>query len=248
MRRAGLNGVVRNDDILADQAAMSSPLTVAGIDVGGAAKGFHGVALRDGAVADRHESPTAAETASWCRDIGACVIGIDAPCHWSATGHARAAERELMEQKIWCFSTPSEAAAQAHPGDHFRWMKNGMELFAALASSHTLYRGDARTIVYPAIFETYPHAIACALSGKVVSAKAKHSIRRALLKKAGLDITTLTSIDLIDAALCALTAHRFQLGDFKTYGVYEDGLVVVPCFRIATKAPAAGSDGQAAQR
>src|SRR5579862_4179865 len=123
---------------------MSSPLIVAGVDVGGAGKGFHAVALREGAYLDRFSSRLVAETASWCRDIGACVIGIDAPCAWSGTGRARSAERELMAQKISCLATPSEAVAHAHPKDHYRWMINGMELYAALASSHTLYGGDAR--------------------------------------------------------------------------------------------------------
>lgn len=211
---------------------MSSPLIVAGVDVGGAEKGFHAVALREGAYLESFSSRQVAETATWCRTIGACVIGIDAPCHWSSTGRARTAERELMAQKISCLATPSEAVAHAHPKDHFRWMINGMELFAALAASHTLYGGDARHIAYPAIFETFPHAIACALSGKIVSAQKKRSIRRTLLASAGVDISMLTNIDLIDAALCAFAAHRFQLGDFKTYGEVTDGLIVVPCFRI----------------
>jgi predicted nuclease with RNAse H fold len=211
---------------------MSSPLIVAGVDVGGAGKGFHAVALREGAFLKGFSSLLAAEMASWCREIGACVIGIDAPCHWSSSGGARAAERELMAQKIWCFSTPSEEAAHAHPKDHFRWMKNGMELFSSLSSTHTLYGGDARNIVYPAVFETFPHAIACALSGKIVSTTNKGSLRRKLLTSAGVDISSLTNIDLVDAALCAFTAHRFLLGDFKAYGAAADGLIVVPCFRI----------------
>lgn len=211
---------------------MSSPLIVAGVDVGGTGKGFHAVALREGAYLDGFSSPHSAGMAGWCRDIGACVIGIDAPCHWSSSGRARAAERELKAQKISCLPTPSEEAAHAHPKDHFRWIMNGMELFGALSSSHTLYSGDARNIVYPAVFETFPHAIACALSGKIVAAKNKRAVRRKLLTSAGVDISRLSNIDLIDAALCALAAHRFLLGDFKSYGEAADGLIVVPCFRI----------------
>jgi predicted nuclease with RNAse H fold len=92
---------------------MSSPIIVAGIDVGGRAKGFHAVALRAGAYLDRIAS---CEVAGWCRQINARIIGIDAPCRWSATGRARTAERELMTERIWCFSTPSREAAEVIPG------------------------------------------------------------------------------------------------------------------------------------
>ncbi len=61
-----------------------------------------------------------------------------------------------------------------------------------------------------------------------MSAKRKGVIRRALLGNAGIANARLTNIDLVDAALCALTAHHFLVGPIKTYGDRETGFIVVP--------------------
>lgn len=213
---------------------MSPPIIVAGIDVGGRTKGFHGVALRSGAYLDQIASRDAAEVADWCRQINAQIIGIDAPCRWSSTGHARTVECELMRNKIWCFSTPSREVAQKHPTDHFRWMLNGADLYADLETTHALFDKSQHTS--PQVcFETFPQAIACALAGEIVSAKQKRRIRRRLLNRANIDTSKLTNIDQIDAALCALTAHDFALGNYKCYGDATSGLIVVPGARSKTK-------------
>ena len=62
---------------------MSSSIIVAGIDVGGTAKGFHAVALRGGAYLGKSNSCDPMKLTDWCREIGACFVGMDAPCHWS---------------------------------------------------------------------------------------------------------------------------------------------------------------------
>jgi predicted RNase H-like nuclease len=50
-----------------------------------------------------------------------------------------------------------------------------------------------------------------------------------LLKQAGIDLKPLTSIDLVDAALCALTAHLAASGTpCRLYGEETEGLIVVP--------------------
>ena len=216
---------------------MSSSLIIAGVDVGGSRKGFHAVAFRDGKYLDQFTSLQTAEIAAWCRRIGAHLIGVDAPCRWSATGRARPAERELMKEKIWCFSTPSREAAEAHAKDHFRWMLNGAKLFEDLETSHALFDGNPRPMACPVCFETFPQAIACALAGTIVSAKKKGNVRLDLLKRAGVDTSKLTNIDQLDAALCALTAHHFALGRFKTYGEALTGLIVVPGKSLAAPIP-----------
>jgi predicted RNase H-like nuclease len=207
---------------------MSSQIIVAGIDVGGRAKGFHGVALRAGAYLDQIASCDVTEVADWCRQINALSIGVDAPCHWSDTGRARPAERELMAQKIWCFSTPSREAAEKHPKDHFGWMINGAKLYAELQNNHALFEDKSEQRSLQICFETFPHAITCALSGTIVSAKHKRRIRRSLLNAAKIDCDQFTNIDQIDAALCALTAHHLALDNYKSYGDATSGFIVVP--------------------
>lgn len=212
---------------------MDSSRIVAGIDVGGSAKGFHAVALENGAYLDKFASLEYEVIAEWCRRIGAGFIGVDAPCHWSDTGRARTAERDLMKEKIWCFSTPTKQIAVAHPKDHFRWMLNGAALFESLQSTHALFAGDSTLSTQPLCFETFPHAIACALAGSIVSAKKKSTVRRNLLNRDGVDTNSLSNIDQLDAALCALAAKYFALNHFKTYGDVMTGFIVVPRSHLA---------------
>ena len=70
--------------------------------------------------------------------------------------------------------------------------------------------------------------MACALARKVLPAKQKRTDRPRLLREAGISVTLLTNIDHVDAALCALTAHHFVVGTFKTYGDAAEGFIVVP--------------------
>jgi predicted nuclease with RNAse H fold len=198
---------------------------VIGVDVGGKNKGFHAVALRAGRFVDKAAGCDAKEIAEWCRTLDASVIGIDAPCRWSRTGKRRPCERELAGIGISAFSTPSLAVGQVHP--FYDWMLNGVELFRLLAPYYPLYNGRSSPL-NPTSFETFPHAVACALAGKKLSAKEKRLDRRRLLALAGIDTDSFTNIDEVDAALCAVTAQRFLAGTFKAYGDDVDGFIVVP--------------------
>lgn len=208
---------------------MSSPIIVAGIDVGGSAKGFHGVALRNGAYLGKSNSCDPVKLTNWCREIRACFVAVDAPCHWSLNGRARPAECALMKEKIGCFSTPTRERAENHPKDNFRWMLKGAELFANLVEAkYPLFNGAGRQQSRELCFETFPQAIACALAGQIVAAKQKRRIRRHLLNQANVDTRKLTNIDEIDAALCAFTAHQFAHDNYRCYGDAVGGFIVVP--------------------
>jgi hypothetical protein len=133
-----------------------------------------------------------------------------------------------MAQRISCFATPSFAIAKRHPSNYYSWMLNGAALYAELLSSgYKLFAGRLEPR-RPTCFETFPHAIACALQGKIVSAKHKRPVRRALLQRNGIDTRALTNIDWIDAALCALAACHLVSGSIESYGDGEDGFIVVP--------------------
>lgn len=201
---------------------------VAGVDVGGMKKGFHAVAYRGMELIGKCQSANATEIAEWCRNVGALVVGIDAPCRWSLTGRARPAERELMAQKIWCFSSPTFKAAQKHPKQNFHWMLAGAQLFQELETTHMLYKGGDISERETVCFETFPHAVVCALAGQVVSAKPKGASRRTMLRGLGIDETRLPNIDFVDAALCALTAIYLLKGQIKSYGEADTGMIVVP--------------------
>ena len=183
------------------------------------------MALRAGTYLGRFHSLEAAETAAWVRALEPRAVGIDAPCRWSADGRMRPAERALAGRGISCFATPGRGRGETH--GFYAWMRNGMGLYERLGADHRLFdgRGPAAGRV---VFETFPQAVACALAGKVLSAKDKRRERRALLEAAGIATGALGPLDYIDAALCALAAHRLALGDWEALGDAGSGFIVVP--------------------
>jgi predicted nuclease with RNAse H fold len=186
---------------------------VVGIDVGGARKGFHAVALTAGAYAGQLASRDVQEFSNWCREtMRATVIAIDAPCRWSLDGRPRACERELMARGIRCFASPTRQKAHTpHRTGYFDWMLQGEKLYQALEQSYPLVR--ALPIAgQRCCFETFPHAITWHLRGGRAQAPQKRAQRWELLLQAGLDPAPFTSIDWIDAALCALAAHHAASG------------------------------------
>jgi predicted nuclease with RNAse H fold len=214
-------------------SSRDAPFTTVGIDVGGARKGFHAVAFTGGTYNRQLATGDLGELAHWCRTVvRASVIAIDAPCRWSTDGRPRPCEKELMGHGIHCFASPTRNAAVAHPSNYYGWMLQGEALYRVLENgapedAYPLVR--TLPLAGPACFETFPHAIAWHLRGGNATAAHKHVQRRELLAQAGIDRTPLLSIDLIDAALCALTAHHVASGgECVTYGEPESGLIVVP--------------------
>ena len=209
--------------------ATHSPLITIGIDVGGSRKGFHAVALTGGAYAAKLHSCNEQEIVDWCRErIGASLIAIDAPCRWSPEGRRRPCERDMGQLGIDCFATPTLAQAERHPSNYYGWMLRGAALVQALETSHPLLTSLTRTDLR-SCFETFPHAITWHGRGGNAQARQKRAQRLALLQQAGIDTNPLSSIDLIDAALCALTAHHLASGQpCRAYGEPNSGLIVVP--------------------
>ena len=110
------------------------------------------------------------------------------------------------------------------------WMLQGEALFQNLKPSHPLL--TALPITGPGCFETFPHAITWNtwdLRGGHATAANKRAERSELLEQAGIDLASLTSIDQIDAALCALAAHHAAVGRAcHAYGEALSGWIVVP--------------------
>lgn len=208
----------------------SALITAVGIDVGGARKGFHAVAITGGDYSSHLATKDVEALAHWCRaTVWARVIAVDAPCRWSKDGRARPAERQLMKKGIWCFSTPTRQMALAHPQGHFSWMLQGEALFQALETTHTLCRELPMADGANHCIETFPHAIAWHLSQGRVTASHKREQREQILKRSGIDTKRLTNIDLVDAALCALVAYLTTTGAACVgYGEPDTGLIIVP--------------------
>jgi predicted nuclease with RNAse H fold len=207
----------------------SDGITVVGIDVGGERKGFHAVAITGGNYSSHKATKNVKELSDWCREtVRAQVIAVDAPCRWSIDGLSRPSERELMQKGIWCFSTPTRAKAVGHRTNHFGWMQMGEKLFRALDEDFPIchnFPTPGRTCS----FETFPHAITWHLRGGNADASQKRTQRRALLEGEGIDLSKLSNIDLVDAALCALVAYRAATGrECMRFGEPNTGLIIVP--------------------
>ena len=135
---------------------------------------------------------------------------MDAPCGWSAGGASRLAERSLAigGNNFSCFATLTRA--RANRSNFYKWVFNGARLYQQLAQHYTLFDGARRGS--STCFETFPHAVACALAGRVVAARPKRETRRSALRQCGYDVSILTNVDFADAGLCAITADAFVRG------------------------------------
>jgi predicted nuclease with RNAse H fold len=208
--------------------------TVVGIDVGGARKGFHAVALSGDGVVERCASRDAAVVAAWCRELGAGLVAVDAPCRWRQGAEARAAERELLREGISCFASPTREKALATSSGFYGWMVCGEALYDELArQGYALPDHPDELRSQRRCFETFPHAITVQLHRafglEPVLAARKREQRRALLARLGVECRELNSIDWIDAALCALAAQSLRSGaECRVYGEAASGLLLMP--------------------
>lgn len=205
-----------------------SGVVVVGIDVGGDQKGFHAVSLRDGQYFAQFHSLNTDEIVDFCRQLKAVAVCVDAPCSWRVGEDPRAAERQMALRKISSFSTPIREKALGHRLNHYGWMFSGERLYQAL-KVHFHHSSELPPDGSPIVFETYPHAIAWHLTGGKASAKYKSTERRKILIDAGVSINALRNIDTVDAALCALVAHRVATNQpCHRYGDEVTGHIVVP--------------------
>jgi predicted nuclease with RNAse H fold len=209
-------------------------VTVVGIDVGGARKGFHAVALCEGTVVERLATTDEVALAAWCREVGAELVAVDAPCRWRSGAEARAAERELIGDGISCFVSPTREQALASSSGFYGWMLCGEALYRELARhGYALAEAADELRSQRRCFETFPHAITVqlhrALGLEPAVASRKRPERRALLERLGVDCRSLSSIDWLDAALCALAAQLLHsVVECRVYGEIGSGLLWVP--------------------
>lgn len=204
------------------------PLITAGIDVGGPRKGFHAVILKAGSFFDQIHLTDESTLADWLNRHKARYIGVDSPCAWRPTHAPRLAETDLSRSGISCFFTPRRNKAVAHPTGYYNWMLQGEKLYLKLNQSHSLYSGTPDCISDSTCFETYPHAIACRLSGCKLLARNKLADRSAILQQNNIILPFFHEIDFIDAALCALMALHFSQMQFSAFGEPAGGFIILP--------------------
>jgi len=197
-----------------------------GVDVGGSRKGLD-VVLLDGARRPvRIVSKLGVERLGLLiAELDPDVIAIDSPPAWAPNGSSRLTERLLAQVNIHAFNTPSSRDGRGHP--FYAWMEVGFQAFrVAGARGFPRYRaGDPRGTA----IEVFPHGSAAVLAGCLPPKGArKKPWRTRILATHGIPTAELTTVDRVDAALCALTGllalqgHRFAPGDPK------EGVIVLP--------------------
>lgn len=201
---------------------------MAGIDVGGDRKGCNLVILRGTTILCSIAGAAPEALLAPCLAHGAVAVGVDAPSVWRGDGPAREAERALARTGISLFSTPTRASALASTSGFYGWMFNGERVFDTLAAAYPLLTTPAYNGARVS-FETFPHAITSALLGRdIVSARLKSVQRRQVLEAAGIVTAQLTTIDALDAALCALAAARLVGGTSQAFGDVAGGFIHLP--------------------
>lgn len=207
---------------------MKSRRAVAGIDIGGEKKGNHLVILRGTEIVCNVSKETPEQMLEHCVQFDVEAVGIDAPSQWRTGETGRQAERALAQQRISSFATPTRELAMASQSGFYEWMFNGERVYDVFTPHFPLYRCTGKS-AGRVCFETFPHAITCALlTNEVASAKQKRTQRRRILEEAGIQTSSLRSIDEIDAALCALAANFLLEERVVVHGDEAGGFIVVP--------------------
>jgi predicted nuclease with RNAse H fold len=207
---------------------MRSERAVAGIDIGGDRKGNHLVVLRGTHILCNISGTTPEHMLEACVNFDVTAVGIDAPCQWRTHEAGRQAEKALAQQRIFSFATPTANGPWQVKADFTGGCSTASGYITHSPHAFLFFKSGGE-IGGRVCFETFPHAITCALLGKeVASAKQKRTQRRRILEVAGIETTSLRSIDEVDAALCALTANCLLEGRVDAYGDELGGFIVVP--------------------
>ncbi len=109
----------------------------AGIDVGGRRKGFHLAVIEGARVVGLEEYRGVGGLVERLVEVGPQAVGIDSPPEWAPDGEkSRPAEREFVGRKVCGIRyTPDRAAAEAHAGNYYEWIFNGMALWEGLGEA-----------------------------------------------------------------------------------------------------------------
>jgi predicted nuclease with RNAse H fold len=159
------------------------------------------------------------------------IIGIDGPPRWAIDGKSRSTENELARLNIHSFRTPSEAHGRTPT---FDWMRRGMEVFAL--ADRLGYPCATRRPWKAHAIEVFPHATAAVLAGCLApSGMRKRAWRSEVLRVAGVRTQDLTTLDLLDAALAALTGLVVLGGQVTALGDPSEGVIVIPTNAPATR-------------
>ena len=143
------------------------------------------------------------------------------------------AERLLARLGIHAYYTGKD------PGDHpfYAWIRVGLQIYERLALEYPLYRGGD---VIGHAAEIFLHASAALLASSLPARDQKEPFRRKVLREHGVAEEDLPTLDLVDAALAALTGLIALDGRHSAVGDPEQGITPLPVPHASTHAASAG--------
>jgi predicted nuclease with RNAse H fold len=180
----------------------------------------------DGRVLEARRAATLDGLCAFVTESKPDVIAVDSPPACARAEGGRLAERELARLGIRAYGVPHRPVDLDQP--FLAWMRVGFQVFARCeALGYRRFRGDVT--LQGCVAEVFPHASAVVLAhGLPAQGVTKRVFRRDVLDQHGLSSSALTSLDLVDAALAALTG-MFALGGRSCWvGDPEEGVILLP--------------------
>jgi predicted nuclease with RNAse H fold len=189
----------------------------AGVDVGGARKGFDVAVVGERSLAGSARLREPAEVVAWLRPFSPRVVAVDSPRACAPPGAAsRPEERELAARVCGIRYTPARERVADRANAYYDWIRRGLSLYAVLPDEWT-------------VVECFPTATWTRLHGpRGRSSRARWS--RAALAGLGVEgVPARASQDLRDAVGAAVTARLHDLGETESLGD-----IVVPQVRLVS--------------
>ena len=192
----------------------------AGVDVGGARKGFHAAVVDDERVVAGPTGLADARTVvEWLRPHEPIVVAVDSPVCAAAEGSlSREGERALARDVCGIRYTPEEPRLE---GGYYEWIRNGFSLYRELeAAREELYReleADRLEVI-----ECFPTASWTRWAGPKGTEPQAEWSSRALADLGVADVPPRLSQDGRDAIAAAVTARLYSVGRVQRFG----GIVV----------------------
>lgn len=180
----------------------------AGVDVGGARKGFDVVVVgRSGLVTAPRRLPSSGAVHSFLHDHQPRVVAVDSPrCAAPAGERSRACERRLAKEVCGIRYTPDQGTLNGG-SPYYEWIRRGLGLYTAL--EHGPW----------GVIECFPTASWTRWLGPRPKDRSRAAWTRTGLENLGLrGLPSKTNQDIRDALAAALTARLFDEGRTEAFG------------------------------